>query len=67
MSTKNPCFGCTRREVGCHSTCIDHQKWTEKEQAKKAVIQAARNKQRLINSDVQYRHQKMSKKKMGER
>lgn len=64
---KNPCFGCTKREVGCHSGCTDYHKWSEKEQAKKAVIQAARSKQQLINSDVRYRHQKMSKKKMGER
>lgn len=26
----NPCKGCTRREIGCHSYCEDYLIWKEK-------------------------------------
>lgn len=25
--TKNPCKGCTRRTVGCHTNCEDYKEW----------------------------------------
>lgn len=36
-----PCYGCERREIGCHSSCDDYMDFTvEKERKKEAEYQA---------------------------
>ena len=36
---KSPCYGCTKRNATCHSTCEDYDKWVKSEKERKRQIE----------------------------
>lgn len=40
---EDSCYGCTRRHVGCHSDCLDYERYLIKRQA----IKDARDKENI--------------------
>lgn len=51
MSSKemNPCYGCSKRTVGCHSSCEDYKRYLKEYKDKKVSIK------RYLESDTSYR------------
>ena len=47
---KNPCRNCTKRVVGCHSTCKDYKDWKKEDQERKDIIYKNKNKERFYRS-----------------
>lgn len=41
---KCPCYGCLRRETGCHVTCKDYIAWRANEDARAETIRKAKLK-----------------------
>lgn len=59
-----PCYQCTKRHSGCHSSCADYKAFQDKESAKAEVIREARLKD-IMTNDVHFATvQKMSRKKL---
>ena len=50
MKEDNPCYGCPKRYVGCHSNCKDRDDYREKEQQKKNLIKASRKQDRVFDA-----------------
>ena len=35
MSMATPCYGCTKRQEGCHGTCPAYRAWSERHELQK--------------------------------
>ncbi len=69
MNETNPCYGCEKRHVSCHSDCSLHKEWLAQYNERKQKIAEARKteavysgycvvrKQRIYNK-VKSRHSK---------
>ena len=51
MSSKeiNPCYGCSKKTVGCHSSCEGYKRYLKEYEDKKVSIK------RYLESDTSYR------------
>lgn len=47
---ENPCYKCTKRKVGCHSTCKEHKDYLDKFHAEQKAFNRARRKCMEINT-----------------
>ncbi len=57
------CKECKDRHEGCHSSCESYREWKKSYDAKKAIIQSERERQRAIASDIKARIQSKSNHK----
>lgn len=60
----SPCDGCTRRHVGCHSTCEDGLRWETEHKQKNAAEDAARMRDYEMNG---YKIERAERKRKAER
>lgn len=47
---KNPCRNCTKRVVGCHSTCKKYKDWKKADKERKQLIYENKNKEKFYRS-----------------
>lgn len=54
---KNPCHGCTKRRLGCHSDCQDYISWKKDHDDRSALIRS--NK---VGDDIFAHYRKVNSK-----
>lgn len=59
-----PCYQCTKRHGGCHSSCAEYKAFQDKNSAKAEAIRETRLKE-IMTDDVHFATvKKMSRKKL---
>lgn len=48
----NPCRHCEERFAGCHAECDAYKSWIEEIRERKAIVNAERKKQNIVDSHV---------------
>ncbi|WP_130806496.1 hypothetical protein [Senegalia massiliensis] len=48
---KNCCYNCTKREIGCHSTCEEYKEWKAKKKASTSYKRDKEYHQYLLGLD----------------
>lgn len=67
MANDNPCLGCTKREPGCHVTCLESITWSKKDRERKKKIRAARQKEMQVTSTLIERKESIKGKRSNRR
>jgi len=62
ISTDNPCWKCTERELRCHGRCQKRAEWEKKRSEESERINTARREERKRNAYV-FEHIEKSKKR----
>lgn len=61
-----PCYGCTQREVKCHSQCKEWADWKQKVQAESREVFASMRSERILdNAEIRAKKQSLHNGRRG--
>lgn len=65
--TKPPCYGCTKRHVGCHAKCSGYLDWNEERQQRMKEHQKTLEVERNLRDAEIKRHIKIKQSRKNKR